>query len=291
MRPLDEWDDLYILGEVVAAEESAVLEKKAEGKFVLTTRGQPDGVTKDELAKQVSAFSNTGDGFIVYGIDDNKKLDAGVPISIGSQSLKDWVEAAIPKLVYPPVTNSAAKLIDVSSHHLPGKCVLVIAVQLSERRPHWVTNPQEVAYIRAGAHSLPMRPQTFLDIASRTPSAAGVMRGLGQIGDPELNKHLNVWVCRFNPVIELLTGPPCELWSLELTLQNKGEFRVPGPCNATVIEQDTITFHGVKPLFPRAKTRACAINVELWGQFPATVRSSLSIGAAHPVVDSFEFRL
>jgi hypothetical protein len=75
MLPLDEWDVDYILNDVRDADESNELEKKASGKFTLTAKGTPDAETKEELAKQVSAFSNSGQGFIVYGIGDNKALE------------------------------------------------------------------------------------------------------------------------------------------------------------------------------------------------------------------------
>jgi len=136
-----------------------------------------------------------------------------------------------------------------------------------------------------------MSLQTFLDIASRTAASAGAIRELGQLGDGELDQHTSLWLFRFNPVVELISGPPCELWSLNIQLCGQGEFRVPGPCNATVIEPHEITFHGIKPLFPRVRSRACEANIELRGPSPPEVRASLSVGAAHPVIEMLKFNL
>src|SRR5262249_11485159 len=133
-------------------------------------------------------------------------------------------------------------------------------------------------YIRAGEHSSPMSLQTFLDISSRTTASAGVMRGLGQLGGGELSQQTGLRGFRFNPIVELVTGPPCELWSLEIRVLGRGEFRVPGGCSATVVEPNAVTFHGVRPLFPRVPTRACQANVELWCPSPAEVQASLSVG-------------
>jgi hypothetical protein len=151
MRPLEDWDDVYVANDIKAADESATLEKKASGKFALTARGQPDAATKDELAKQASAFSNAGDGFIVYGIEDNKTLDGGVPTVVGRQPTKEWVEALLPKLVYPPVTRCAAKVIQVPGHHAPDKAVLVVYVPLRNypKTPFDPTETREKQGVRA----------------------------------------------------------------------------------------------------------------------------------------------
>jgi hypothetical protein len=136
-----------------------------------------------------------------------------------------------------------------------------------------------------------MRPQTLLDISSRTSASAGVIRELGQFGGGEFNQQMGGWIFRFNPIVELITGPPCELWSLFIKMRGQGEFRVSGVCNATVVEPDSVTIHGVRPLFPRMPARACQTNIELWSRSESEVEVSLSVGAAHPVVETLTFTL
>jgi hypothetical protein len=256
MRPLEDWDEEYVTTEVPQLEESACLEIKASGMFSLTSRGQPDGHMKEELAKQVSAFSNAGDGFLVFGIDDRaKSLDAGVPITIGHQPVKDWIEAHIPNLVYPPVTQCECKVIQVRPMHAPDRGLVVISIPLSERRPHWVLTAGEQAYIRAGAHSLPMRPQTLLDISSRVGTSSTEIldleeaRFLGQQG--------TVAAYSFEVFVRLLNGPICEKWAFEMAVQS-------GPVEIGLNPQDmgkSLFLLGQEPLFPSRRTRVSARSI------------------------------
>src|SRR5690349_17220198 len=92
MRDLNEWDSDY-LTEIAAASvtENSQLERKASALF------NPKGrATRDEIAKQVSAFANSGGGYLVFGIHDSGGLDVGVDPLVGRQSVKDWVEGIIP---------------------------------------------------------------------------------------------------------------------------------------------------------------------------------------------------
>lgn len=290
MRPLAEWDEAYVAADVKDADESAVLEKKASGKFVLTAGGQPDGATKDELAKQVCAFSNAGEGFIVYGIADNKTLDGGVPMMIGRQPIKDWVEASVPKMVFPPVTQCAAKVIQVPGHHGTDNCILVVYVPLSDRRPHWVTNPQETAYIRTGAHSLPMRPQTLLDISSRGTASAALIEGLNPIGAPSFpTKAVNVY--QIQPLVRLLNGPVCELWSFELRVRaGRGKIIFPSNLGAKITKEDHVYLVGTEPLFPGRSTPVSSSPFRFeYARSPGQLEISASLyaGSAQPVQRTF----
>jgi hypothetical protein len=253
MESLDNWNQEYVTTTVRLEDESAMLEKKSSGKFSLTAKGHPDGATKDELAKQVAAFSNSGDGFLVYGIDDDKKtLDAGVPILIGTQPTKDWVEAIIPKLVYPSVSGCEAKMVQVAGHHASGMGVLVIAVPLSEQRPHWV-GPNEVPYIRAGAHSIPMRPQTFLDIASRENAAAAEIEGIGPVGNPSFAGSVKTY--SIQPFVRLLNGPVSDRWAFEMKVRS-GRIKIKYPSNlgAKITSDQHLYLLGNEPLFPGRST-------------------------------------
>src|SRR5262245_61625153 len=100
MRPaLSEWDAEYVRSVVTAADETLDVEKKASAKFDPDTKKKE---TREELAKQVCAFSNVGRGFLVYGVNDSGALDAGVPdVALGREPAKAWVEAQIPNLVEP----------------------------------------------------------------------------------------------------------------------------------------------------------------------------------------------
>src|SRR6201995_4310988 len=130
MRPLDEWDAAY-LDEVATMDETASLEKKSSLGF-----DQKKELTKAEIAKQVCAFANSGEGYIAFGFKDKDKgpawLDDGIDEYVGKQAGKDWVEALIPKQHQPPIEGCEARFIRHPMHHMPGKGVLVVAVPLSE---------------------------------------------------------------------------------------------------------------------------------------------------------------
>jgi hypothetical protein len=294
--PLEDWDEPYVK-EIAARSEGFDLEKKASAKF--DPENSKAG-TRAELAKQVCAFANANSGVLIYGVANDGSLDAGVPedgIAGGGQSRqssKAWVEQAIPLLVIPPPAQFLARHIHISGHHTPGYGVLVVEVPVSDRRPHWIVEQgKEVPYIRAGEHSYPMGLQTFLDITSRTAAAAGEIRDLGRLGGAQLDDHTNLWTFRFNPIVELVSGPPCKLWCLDIRLLpgERGEFRIPNRCNATVVEPSAVTVHGVRPLFPRVLTRVCQVTIELRSPAVPQVQASLSVGAAHPVVKTFRFEL
>jgi len=84
--PLDEWDENYLLA-LAGPEETSDLEKKASPKF--DPEGDKKG-TREELAKQVCAFSNSGDGYLVYGIAEGTaaRLDIGIKDKVGNQPVK-----------------------------------------------------------------------------------------------------------------------------------------------------------------------------------------------------------
>src|SRR5438105_4085772 len=105
MESLSNWDEDYIRNVVLPYVEAGNLEKKAAGKFTFTSSGKVDAATTEELAKQVCGFANSGAGYIVYGITDDNRLDVGVSTTVGRQPTKDWVEAQIPNLVYPSLSN------------------------------------------------------------------------------------------------------------------------------------------------------------------------------------------
>ena len=65
----------------------------------LTVGGVTYDKVADELAKQLSAFANTGGGKIIYGLKDDGTVDnGGVSTKIKECGTKDWLEQRIPEL-------------------------------------------------------------------------------------------------------------------------------------------------------------------------------------------------
>jgi hypothetical protein len=261
LRPIDDWDGSY-LDAVAASDETAWLEKKAELEWDPQSNAGKAKL-QEEIAKQVSAFSNAGEGFLVFGVDDKSKtLDQGILPEVGRQSAEDWVEAYIPKLLSPPVTGCQARLIRRQGHHQNGRGLLVIHVPLSEARPHlFARNEGDVAYIRAGAHSHPMRFQTVLDIAGRQAAHQAEIVSLGVLKEPQQPPPGGFTTVRINPVIRLVAGVVCEHWAVDLTLlQERDHFTniTNSAANAQMISPRNVSLNGHTPLIRGRPTRAVA---------------------------------
>jgi predicted HTH transcriptional regulator len=129
-----------------------------------------DGKLREELAKQMSAFANTGGGNLILGANDRGLIDGGLRLSWkGHQSTKDWLEDIIPHLTDPEVIG--CRVIDVhrsgnSSHIEADKGVFVIEIPDSERAPHQSTVDLRY-YVRLGSKSLPAPHRLIEDIRNR----------------------------------------------------------------------------------------------------------------------------
>src|SRR5262249_47580441 len=157
----------------------------------------------------------------------------------------------------PPVHICQARVVRVPGHHAPDRCAVVVSIPLSEHRPHWSNqNGREVAYIRAGEHSLPMKLQTLLDISSHGIAPLGAIVDIGVLGYEMRGGQFHFTL---NPLIRLENGPMCERWMLELSVDpTTGAFM--GGGNGRVIEPNKLIITSTEPLFPRRATRAGSVN-------------------------------
>ena len=294
---LPDWDE-SILRQIAPPDENNALEKKAGLLFDLTKKsGKTDLV--EEIAKQVSAFSNSGSGFLVVGIDNKGAFDDGVSEHIGRQTVKDWVEQQIPMLTESPIDRCEARFLQVANHHKPDFGVLVIHVPLSPNRPHWVRGVRDIAYIRAGGHSLPMSHRTLLDIASRTDAPSGRVVELGVTGEPGSGNSRFPMSFDLRPQVELLTGPVCQTWAVEVAVgSGKGEFLMMQalPHNHSD-NKSRICLFGQSPMFPRQKVRIPSEPLSPLRLYAKSaddnclVTVTLFAGSALPVSKSFSLRV
>jgi hypothetical protein len=129
------------------------------------------------LAKQLSAFANSGGGHLFIGVRDDGTLD-GVPIrrivSGGrDQDTREWLEQIIPPLLdYPLQGFSVDHFIpDAVAPVLPAdKTVLVINIPDSPLAPHQCVH-NRMYYCRQSGHSNPA-PHNLIDLLRHRPSAA-----------------------------------------------------------------------------------------------------------------------
>ena len=96
-KPVAEWDEHYVLG---LPRESDTLERKGSALLDLSLPQANEGRVLIELARQLSAFANTGGGRIIYGLTDKGEVDQGGVSQIvrGRRSTKEWLEDLIPSL-------------------------------------------------------------------------------------------------------------------------------------------------------------------------------------------------
>lgn len=107
-----------------------------------------------KIVKTASALWNTGGGILVVGVDDNGKVDGGIPYMMGKQKLRDWVDIILTGVTpIGPYTTRTIKPNDENSAIDKGFVVLVVAFGESFDLPHMASDNRY--YVRAGAHSNP----------------------------------------------------------------------------------------------------------------------------------------
>jgi hypothetical protein len=132
---------------------------------------------KHKIYVAASAFWNSGGGVFIAGVDDNGRIDGGVPAYVGGQKLRDWADQVLAQVE--PVGPYAVKSIEAThpdSRIRPNCAVLVIAFGESANAPHM--GPDYRYYVRAGAHSVPAGHFLVEAIRSRRGLHKPFLRGL-----------------------------------------------------------------------------------------------------------------
>lgn len=130
-----------------------------------------------KLTKTASALWNTGGGILLVGVDDNGKVDGGIPYMMGKQKLRDWVDMIL-NAVSPvgPYTVRTIKPDNPESKIEEEMVVLVIAFGESYDLPHMA--PDNRYYVRAGAHSNPASHYLVEAIRARRGLERPMLRAL-----------------------------------------------------------------------------------------------------------------
>jgi hypothetical protein len=168
---VSEWTEEIVLS--LPPHENDTFERKGAALLDLTHPRANEGEILNELAKQLSAFANTGGGQIIYGLDNTGAVDnGGIARSVrGRQSTKEWLENIIPTLtdfeilgfnVYEILPKSTG-----SSQLDSNKSIYVIDVPDSERAPHQSKRDHKY-YVRLGSGSQPASHRLIEDIRNRT---------------------------------------------------------------------------------------------------------------------------
>lgn len=149
--------------------EDNTFERKASALFA--TSGNGVDRFRDEIAKQLSAFANSGGGSIILGADDiTGKIDGGLPlIAKGRATTKDYLEDIIIGLTDEKILGlNVVEVLpsDDKSRIAQGNAVFVIEVPDSDHAPHQSTRDHKY-YVRLGSKSQPASHRIIEDIRNR----------------------------------------------------------------------------------------------------------------------------
>lgn len=178
-KPVAEWDEDYLLGLPL---ENDTLERKGSTLLDLSLPQANEGKVLNELAKQLSAFANTGGGRVIYGLTDKGEVDHGGVSRIlrGRRSTKEWLEDLIPSL-------TDYEIVGVNVYEITGKeadskihssrAIYVVDIPDSDRAPHQSKKDYKY-YVRLGAKSEPASHRLIEDIRNRAKHPiVSVIRG------------------------------------------------------------------------------------------------------------------
>jgi len=110
---------------------------------------------KSELIKHVTGMANTEGGYIIFGIEEDKK--DGIPIkldgiepSVGNQKVDEWIENVINPHISPRV------VIKIRTIKISDKIATIVWIPQSSRRPHMSTYENDYRiYRRYNTQTLP----------------------------------------------------------------------------------------------------------------------------------------
>jgi hypothetical protein len=169
---IEEWDedDLFDLPPQETDEYEYKSSRIREGNNYRSELGS-------KIGKAASAFWNTGGGVFVAGVSDAGVVDGGLPIMMGRQRLRDWVDQVLNTVVPAgPYTVKTITRTRPDSKIDNDHTVLIIAFGESFDLPHMA--PDNRYYVRAGAHSNPANHYLVEAIRARRGLRRPMLRAL-----------------------------------------------------------------------------------------------------------------
>jgi hypothetical protein len=124
-----------------------------DDNFEFKSSATPHKDLKKKLSCAVSGFANSGGGCFIAGVDSSGNADDGLPLKIGNQDLRDWIDQIVNQVE--PVPKYDIKLIrDPTGQGViqPDSAVLLVVIHESYAGLHMA--PDSCYYIRAGAHTV-----------------------------------------------------------------------------------------------------------------------------------------
>lgn len=169
MKDVREWGESYILS--LPPGEHDWVEFKGSALLDLSLPSVDENRVLEELSKQLSAFSNTGGGTLVYGVADRggrRSVDCGGVSLRVKNGTKEWLEDVIPRLVELELRKFNVYVVESAgeaSSITPGKGLVLIEIPDSIAAPHQARDQRY--YARVGGKSRPIGHRMVLDILGR----------------------------------------------------------------------------------------------------------------------------
>lgn len=154
----------------------------------------------DNLSKQVSAFANAAGGRVFLGLDDEGKIDGGVPRDLRPNGTREWLEDIVPHTVTPPLSSLNVYEVPGPESGRRGKpgpgggaqagpihanhAVYVVDIPASADAPHQARDHRY--YLRIAGKSRPMGHHHVLDVLHRTRDPHVEVSRIDPYGEPEL---------------------------------------------------------------------------------------------------------
>lgn len=140
-----------------------------KGTAWLCEQGKVASHFQAALSKQISAFANATGGRLFIGLDDDGRIDGGVPVDLKRGGVRAWLEDVIPASVEPTLRGFNVYEVPPSgpgSAIHPGHAVFVVDIPASRDAPHMSQDRRY--YLRIAGKSRPMSNVHVQDIVRRT---------------------------------------------------------------------------------------------------------------------------
>jgi hypothetical protein len=175
MKPVSEWNEEYLLS--LPLGEFDWFEAKGRGALDLTLPSVKEDHVLEILAKEISAFANSGGGQLVFGLVNPSNAtdkwtvdDGGIATSVkGKTGTREWLEDVIPNLVEFPLTDFnvyAITPVGPQSQILPGRALYIVDIADSLSAPHQSRRDNKY-YARVAGKSRPIGHKIVADIMGR----------------------------------------------------------------------------------------------------------------------------